>query len=173
MTLLFRDSDRRVEIRSAREGLIRFRQHAEAVHYFRRHRGRPGLIATLRQMLAEHRHLHVGRLSDDEVIDEVARRLLNGSLQLLEMREPRAEASAALQGLLARPAEEPIEVEAVAPAPPPAAAKPVAKEAPAPEPEMFESSLDVAAQVAALTSAAASGVPFCEECTRAAAARAH
>lgn len=170
MTLLFRDSDRRVKIRSAREGLIRFRQHAEAVLYFRRHRGRPGLIATLRQMLAEHRHLHVGRLSDDEVIDEVARRLLNGSLQLLEMLEPRAEASAALQSLLARPAEEPIEVEAVAPAPPPAAAKPVA---PAPEPEMFESSLDVAAQVAALTSAAASGVPFCEECTRAAAARAH
>lgn len=172
MTLLFRDSDRRVEIRSAREGLIRFRQHAEAVLYFRRHRGRPGLIATLRQMLAEHRHLHVGRLSDDEVIDEVARHLLNGSLQLLEMREPRAEASAALQGLLARPAEEPIEVEAVAPAPPPAAAKPVAP-APEPEPEMFESSLDVAAQVAALTSAAASGVPFCEACTRAAAARAH
>lgn len=92
MALLFRDFDKRVEIRSAREGLIRFRQHADAAFYLRKHRGRPGLIAALRQMLAEHHHLQVRRLSDDEVIDEVARRLVNGSLQLMEMFEPRVEA---------------------------------------------------------------------------------
>lgn len=104
MALLFRDFDKRVEIRSTREGLIRFRQHADAASYLRKHRGRPGLIAALRQMLAEHHHLQVRRLSDDEVIDEVARRLVNGSLQLMEMFEPRVEAPTTSQE--EEPAEE-------------------------------------------------------------------
>ncbi len=91
MALLFRDFDMRIEIRSTREGLIRFRQHADAVFYLRKHSGRPGLITSLRQVLAEHHHIQVRRLSDDEVIEEVARRLLNGSLQLMEMFEPRVE----------------------------------------------------------------------------------
>lgn len=101
MALLFRDFDKRVEIRgaregligfeirNAREGLIRFHRHVDFVHYLRKCRSRPGLITALRKLLAEHQHVQVLRLSDDEVIDEVARRLLNGSLQLMEMFEPR------------------------------------------------------------------------------------
>lgn len=125
--MLFRDFDKRVEIRSTRDGLIRFHGHSEAVLYLRKHRDRPGLTAALRQVLAEHLRLDAQRLSDDQVIDEVAQRLLNGSLQLMEIFEPRAEAGAAMKGLLAKQAEEPIEVEEAPPAPVPAPAVPVAK----------------------------------------------
>jgi hypothetical protein len=63
-----------------------------------------------------------------------------------------------------------------APAPAPSAAPPArraAVAAPPPAPDAtFGSDLDVAAMVAVLTQAARDGVPFCEECAKAAAARA-
>ncbi|MDE2396869.1 MAG: hypothetical protein KGL43_18875 [Burkholderiales bacterium] len=62
---------------------------------------------------------------------------------------------------------------AAAPAPARAAApsrpRPAAVAPPAAEDTGFARDLDVAAQVAALVAAAQSGVPFCEECARAAA----
>jgi len=88
MGLLFRDFDKQVEIRSTRDGLIRYHRHAEAVDYLHRHREQPGLTAALRQALAEHTRIDVGRLSDKAVIEEVERRLLNGSLQLMELFAP-------------------------------------------------------------------------------------
>jgi hypothetical protein len=125
MALLFRDFDKRVEIRSTREGLIRFHRMSEAVLYLRKNCNRPGVIATLRQVLTEHHRLQVWRLSDQEVIDEVARRLLNGSLQLMEMFEPRVKGATT-------PQEEPQveEPPAVEPARP-AAAVPAAAVIPA------------------------------------------
>ena len=106
MALLFTDFDKRVEIRSTRDGLIRFRRHAEAVLILRENRDRPGLTAALRQVLAEHHRLEVRRLTDDEVIEEVARRLLAGSLQLMEMFEPRVHGRTT-------PQEEPQEEESI------------------------------------------------------------
>ena len=79
MTLLFRDFDRRIEIRSTREGLIRFHRFSDAVAYLRRNFHRTGVVTTLRQVLSDHRRLQVSRMSDDEVIDEIARRIMDGS----------------------------------------------------------------------------------------------
>jgi hypothetical protein len=125
MALLFRDFDKRVEIRSTREGLIRFHRMSEAVHYLRKNCNRPGVTAALRQVLTEHHLLQVWRLSDQEVIDEVARRLLNGSLQLMEMFEPRVKGATT-------PHEEPQVDEPVAIEPVPArAAAPAAAAIPA------------------------------------------
>lgn len=121
MALLFRDFDKRVEIRSRRDGLIRFRRESEAVLFLKEQRDTHGLIDALRQALAEHPPVESRHLTDEEVMEEVAQRLLNGSLQLMEMFEPRAEASASIKGLFEEKAEEPIEVE---PAPPPPVSKP-------------------------------------------------
>ncbi len=61
---------------------------------------------------------------------------------------------------------------AAPPPPPPAAAPRAAAAAPASAAETtFGAELDVAAMVAVLVQAAQDGVPFCEECARAAAAR--
>ncbi len=54
-------------------------------------------------------------------------------------------------------------------APAPASPRPAAAAPPDPVDSTFGSSLDVAAMVAVLKAAAASGVPFCEECAKAAA----
>ena len=89
MALLFSDLDKRVEIRSTRDGRIRYHRDAEAVHYLQENRDEPGLIDALRKGLAVHTHIEEGRLSDESVIAEVERRLLNGSLQLMEMFAPR------------------------------------------------------------------------------------
>jgi hypothetical protein len=86
--LLLRDFDRRIEIRSAREGLIRVHRHTDAVRILRAQGGRPGLAAILRQVLVAYRHPRAAGLSDREVIEEIIRRLSAGSLQLLEMLEP-------------------------------------------------------------------------------------
>jgi hypothetical protein len=66
---------------------------------------------------------------------------------------------------------------ALAPPPPPPAAAPsprpqAAPPAPAPVESTFEVDLDVAAMEAVLVQAAQDGVPFCEECAKAAAAQA-
>ncbi len=112
MQVLFRDVQKRVEIGSPREGVIHFDRLSEAVLYLRRHRHRTSVIATLRQVLFEHQHILVSRMTDDEIINEVSRRLLNGSLQLLEMFEPRIEAPCTV-------IEEPQAEAAVEMAPPP------------------------------------------------------
>jgi len=89
MALLYRDFDKRVEIRSTRDGVIRYHRYAEAVIYLRKHRDTPGLTTALRRELGEHSRIEVEDLTDDEVMEEVERRLLNGSLQLMEMFGPR------------------------------------------------------------------------------------
>jgi hypothetical protein len=107
MALLFRDFDKRVEIRSSREGTMRFRQRSDAANCLKQ------LVVSLCKMLEEHRGQDTSRLTDAQVILEAIRSLENGSLQLMEMYEPRLEAPSTME-------EEP---EAEAPAemaPPPA-----------------------------------------------------
>jgi hypothetical protein len=110
MTLLFRDSDKRIELRSSREGPVAFRQPSEAAHYLRRSTNRPAVTAVLRKVLSEHHHVQVWRLSDDAVIDEVARRLVNGSLQLLEMLEPEAASRSERRAPAAKQTNEAIKI---------------------------------------------------------------
>ena len=124
MALLFSDFSKRVEIRSSRDGLIRFHGHAQAVQYLRRYSDRPGLTITLRRFLSEHHHLQVQRLTDAQVINEVARRLLNGSLQLMETLAPRVESLVIPEGEI----EEQEAEEEVSPAPAPAELLPLLEE---------------------------------------------
>lgn len=91
------------------------------------------------------------------------------STRLLRDRADMRHAATVLQMrplALATPAPAPA---AAAPAPGPAAAARRAAPAAAPAPGTFEAELDVAAMVAVLQQAARDGVPFCEECARAAA----
>lgn len=79
---------------------------------------------------------------------------------------PKAEAGLQMRPLaITTPAPAPA---ASAPAPSPAAAARRAAPAAAPAAGTFEVDLDVAAMVAVLQQAARDGVPFCEECARAA-----
>ena len=89
MALLYRDFDKRVEIRSTRDGLTRCHRYAEAVSFLRKHRDDPGLADTLRRELRRRYRIEVAALSDDAVIDEVEQRLLRGVLQLVEWVEPK------------------------------------------------------------------------------------
>ena len=80
-------------------------------------------------------------------------------------------APVALMQLVAPPAPAPAPAPP-APSPAPRAAAPAAAPAPAAADGTFGTALDVAAMVAVLQQAARDGVPFCEECARAAAAAA-
>lgn len=94
MPLLFRDFDKRVEIRSSREGLIRFRRHDDAAAYLKQLGDAPDILKALRTVLHEHHGVDVARLDDAAVVEAAMRRLETGSLQLMEVFEPRLEAPA-------------------------------------------------------------------------------
>ena len=98
METVYHDAQRRDEIGSTREGVLRFDQLSDAVRYLRGHLHRTRFIGTLRQVLAEHHHLLVSRMSDEDVINEVSRHLLVGSLQILETYTPREEAASITTG---------------------------------------------------------------------------
>lgn len=86
-------------------------------------------------------------------------------------RDLESAAPVTLMRLVAPPAPAPAPA-APAPSPAPRAAAPAAAPAPPAADGTFGTSLDVAAMVAVLQQAARDGVPFCEECARAAAAAA-
>lgn len=105
MALLFRDFEKRVEIHSSREGLIRFRQRSDAANDLRQLSNAPELATSLRKVLHEHHGLDISLLTDAEVIEETLRRLENGMLQLMEVFDPRIEAPATVE---AKPSAEPV-----------------------------------------------------------------
>jgi len=103
----------------------------------------------------------LSRVDSHTLVDQLAAALADGRL-----RDNRGADSLKLLRLI--PAAAP------APPPPPPAAAPsprpqAAPPAPAPVESTFDAGLDVAAMVAVLVQAAQDGVPFCEECARAAA----
>jgi hypothetical protein len=121
-----------------------------------------GLLRSSMLALADGSDL--SRYDGHMLVDQLAAALADGRLR--DGRDP-----AALKLLRLVP------VAAPAPAPPPPAPAPsprpqAASLAPAPVETTFGSDLDVAAMVAVLVQAAQDGVPFCEECARAAAAQA-
>lgn len=123
--------------------------------------GDDAALAALRLMtlgLADGTEL--SRLDDQQLVDHLATAVAEGWLR-----------SAGARPVLRRL------VPAPAPAPTPAPVTSVRRAAPvAPPPgaeSTFGSGLDVAAMVAVLVRAARDGVPFCEECARAAAERDH
>ena len=100
----------------------------------------------------------LSRLDDHQLVDHLAASVATGRL-----RSAGARPKLRRLVLAAAPAPAPAP-------PPPAAARRAAPVAPPAAVEgTFGSELDVAAMVAVLVQAAQDGVPFCEECTRAAA----
>ncbi|MCV2355938.1 hypothetical protein LNV09_17490 [Paucibacter sp. B2R-40] len=119
-----------------------------------------GRLRSTARSLAEGTDL--SRLDEHQLIELLTPLLVDGWLHL-DLRRPLAYQLV--------PVAAPVSTPAPA-APAPAGPRPAVAAAP-PEPvdSTFGSSLDVAAMVAVLKAAAESGVPFCEECARAAAQR--
>jgi hypothetical protein len=104
--------------------------------------------------------------NDDQALNQFVQLLSSGRLPLCRKRTSAAIALAPPGQVSAPPAKPgPAFPLAGSPAPRKSAPPPVA------EGETFEDTLDAAAIAAVLKSAAADGVPFCEECERARAAR--
>ena len=105
------------------------------------------------------------RVDDHQVVEHLAHAVVAGRLP--GSGQPTSAPMLRLVASAAAPAASPPP-----PAPSPAAAAPGPGSVPAPMVETtFAFDLDVAAMVAVLTQAAQDGVPFCEECARAAAAQ--
>ena len=97
MSILFKDSTKRVEIISSREGRVNFNRREDAAIYLRHYLIKNEAGLRLRSILNRNRHLHVNLLSDTELINAVSNLLLDGTLQLLEFLEPRIEALSLLE----------------------------------------------------------------------------
>ncbi len=100
-------------------------------------------------------------LDDQALADQLAARIATGAIRVCGARQ-----APKLYGVTSTPV-----AAAAAPAPSSAtpAPAPAAKAAPAPAETTFGSGMDPAAMAATLREAARDGVPFCEECARAAA----
>ena len=127
-----------------------------AVSFLREHQNQPGAINELRSLLME-RAIGGGMtgLSDDRVIDEVANLIASGVLV------------AGFRGIVTR-----VSLEEEGRDEQPARSAPAARSAapkPAEDGPTFSSGHDPASQAGALKAAAEAGVPFCEECAKAAA----
>jgi hypothetical protein len=141
-----------------RDYAYRFPDAAHAMQFLSGFKADPVAMAGLRRLLAERDWLHTpARMSDDDVLKTVAALLGRGELVAGVEWKPRVTAPVE-QGAAGAPA-------GAAPSREPAADEP--------EPNSFGASHDGAAQAAALIAAAEAGVPFCEECERAAQAQAH
>jgi hypothetical protein len=139
-----------------RDYAYRFPDAARAKQFLAGFKADPVAMAGLRRLLAERDWLHTpARMSDDDVLKAVAALLSRGELVAGVEWKPR----------VAAPVQPGAASAAASPAP---SREPAADE---PEPNTFEASHDGAAQAAALIAAAETGVPFCEECERAARAR--
>lgn len=126
----------------------------------------------LRQMLAPAEHLGLRHLTDAQVMDQVARRLVERDLLLYEkVLTPEAMARRAQQSAQAMSTED-------APLPASAAPRPrvwAMQAPPSPEPAQKAAEpdfLNQEAQARTLKVAAAHGIPFCEECEKRARANA-
>ncbi len=149
--------------------VLHFPDAGAAKGYLKDFAGRPGSLAALRQALQS--ALPIGfilRLSDDELLTELGRRIADGRIQVVE-REGRPSHPPMKTGGAA-PAPAPAEFEALPPPaaepPPPAPPKEEAEpeqpeEAPQVDPVIPEE-VDLIAQAAVLEQASQSGAAACE-----------
>jgi hypothetical protein len=116
------------------------------------------MMISLRKIAAEHGYDRLDRLSDQDVIRTIAEKIAGGSLKLCDRNWSAPQSVATTQGAAPAPAD------AFKPFPIQERVRQSASSAPAAtDPPTFADNLNVAAQVRALASAAAQGVPFCPE----------
>jgi hypothetical protein len=141
--------------RSASDQDIREVDRYSVESFLRRFKSDYGIMSHLREVLAPTDPVY--RLTDDQVINIVSRRLASRELVLREtsVSTPGISGSGGGQSKPAEPAQ------ASAPAPSRPASKAVE-----PEPATFSSNHDGTAQAAVLETGAAQAVPFLEECNQ-------
>lgn len=139
----------------------RYRVHpfgdaAQALQFLARFKTDPAAMARLRGLIAQRSHAgDLSRVSDDQILAQVAGLLGSGELVAGYQRHEAIE-------LPGEPGPEAAPTPASTPPPP------QTRERQEPDPPTFAAQHDGAAQAQGLAAAAASGVPFCEECARAA-----
>jgi hypothetical protein len=142
-----------------RSQIARFRDSKSAIQFLSAVKVDARAMSDLRGLLFESRlRIDVSRLTDDQVLAEIARLIWLGHLVVANDREGRSGASSQPAG--------PTQI-AQTPAGVPVRSGPQSQE---PEPATLPSNLNSIAQAAALSAAAANGTPFCAQCAAAAAA---
>jgi hypothetical protein len=135
-----------------------FRDSKSAMQFLSAVKGDALAMSDLRGLLCESRlRIDISRLTDDQVLAEIARLIWLGHLVVANDREGRSGASSQPAG--------PSQITQT-PTGVPVRSGPQSE----PEPATLPSNLNSVAQAAALTAAAASGTPFCAQCAAAAAA---
>jgi hypothetical protein len=144
---------------------IRFSDRQAALFWLRQFRSDFMAMARLRSLVTEHAggKASLWRQGDDGLFGELAWFLQRGDLHVHRVPMPTLGAN---RGQIATSAPVPPPAPARAPASPRGIAPAKAPD----DPATFSDRADAAAQAAVLRGAAASGLPFCEECARAAAA---
>jgi hypothetical protein len=135
-----------------------FKDKASAVQFLTRFKKDGSAISALRRILAEGGGSS-GSMTDAQVLDEVAARMSRGDLVICYRRNK-------------TPSTTGDDEQAAAPEPSTATAMKAPVKRDEPDQPTFSNDHDVRAQVGTLVAAAASGVPFCEECAKAAALKA-
>ncbi len=135
---------------------------AAATLWVRRFRRRNDALPTLRRLIAQQRTVRTWRWGDDGVLKELTDALAKGRLLMYEWRPIRGGGG--------------VNQEDTPPALGPAFPLEERRTAPAPgeatsDTALFPEDAELAAIAAVLKAAAEEGVPFCEECAKAAAAR--
>lgn len=147
----------------------RFSDRQAASSWLKQFRPDPHFMASLRAVLSEHGHAgaRFWRSSDEEALQALSWLLSSGVLHAHRVPAPatrgRSAATASASPQAAASSPKPTASRTSSASPPPT---PVA------EADTFSAQTDAAATAAVLRSAAASGVPFCEECAKAASGRA-
>ena len=147
--------------------LQEFADHSSALSWLRQTISDSPTMATLRSLASEHESAGVAvrQMSDDRVLEHVSWLLRQGVLHVHSIPAPATawrivQVEQASPSAVSRPVISPKSTSAPPPVP-----KQIE------EPDTFSSQTDAAATAAVLRSAAEDGVPFCEECAKAAAAR--
>jgi hypothetical protein len=121
----------------------------------------PALMAIFRGLVAKGpQPFSMSRMSDSQVVSQLARLLASGNWHVHHSRPPR------VTGLINSPVLQPE-----TPRSAPKQSRPASSPPPPPDPATFANQLDVSAMVKSLVQAAASNAPFCEECAKAMASR--
>ena len=148
------------------ESLVRAGDATAARQWVGRFVGDEVTMARLRQLaLAAGAEASPQRCDDHALAERIAAGIMAGSMRVCGPAK-----APSLYGLAA--AMTPIAAPAAPPAPSPTPPRVAPEAAPPPVETTFGSDLDVAAMVAVLVLAAQAGVPFCEECAKAAGKRA-
>ena len=117
------------------------------------------MMISLRKIAAEHGYDRLDRFSDQDVVRTIAEKIASGALKLCDRNWSAPQSAATTQGAAPAPTE------AFKPFPMEERVRQTGSSSapPATDPPTFADNLNVPAQVRALASAAAQGVPFCPE----------